>query len=169
MIRQLLLTLILVSTAATTGRAADNWSFEAGRDPDNWHKVSILSVESINEIADEYATKMLRPQLSFRCEPGADGATSVRVDWRRFISSFNTEVSFKADDKDLLLLNWGVDKTNKITMPRAARDGQDLLDYLEGASRLQIEVIPYAGSLIAVTFDISGIDDALRTLASECS
>lgn len=162
-------------TAASTILAADlatelagHWTLASGRDEQSWEDVVTLSVDSGNEIADEYATKMVHPQLVFRCTPGGNSAVSLQVDWRRFISSFNTEVGFKADDRELLLVNWGVDKSNKVTLPRSAKDGRELIDYLSGASRLQVEVIPYSESLITANFDITGVDGALQALADAC-
>ena len=59
---------------------------------------------------------------------------SVRIDWRRFISSFNTEVGFKADGGKTLWQKWGVDQSNKITLSKSAADSQSLVDYLSGGS-----------------------------------
>jgi hypothetical protein len=160
--------LLCAGGAAQTAELASHWTLAAGRDEQSWEDVVTLSVDSQNEIADEYATKKVHPQLAFRCVVGGDGTVSARVDWRRFISSFNTEVGFKADERELLLVNWGVDKSNKITMPRGMKDGNEFVDYLKGASKLQVEVIPYSESLIAVSFDISGIDDALQSLIADC-
>ncbi len=147
---------------------AAHWSLEVGRDAQTWENVATLGFESVNEIADEYATKKVHPQLAFRCKPGGDATISVRLDWRRFISSFNTEVGFKADDKELMLVNWGVDKSKQITLPRSASDSQDLISYLAGAASVQVEVIPYSASLITAQFNISGIDRALQELTAKC-
>jgi hypothetical protein len=160
--------LALLAAGSNAGSLAAQWALEVGSNAESWDEVATLTVDSTNEIADEYATSMVHPQLEFRCTPGADGTLEVRIDWRRYISSFNTEVGFKADDKELLLVNWGVDKSKKITMPRAARDNGEVINYLKGASRLQVEVIPYAESLITVSYDISGIDAALQALADKC-
>jgi hypothetical protein len=169
MMRSSLVGLLLLAAAVAAEPLAGNWSLDPGRDPDTWKDIEILSLDSINEIADEYATQKVHPQLAFECVPGGDATIRVRLDWRRFISSFNTEVSFKADDRELLLVNWGVDKSNKITLPRSSGDGQDLINYLKGASGLQVEVIPYSSSLITVQYDLSGFDAALQALASRCS
>lgn len=147
---------------------AANWSLEVARDANTWENIATLGFESVNEIADEYATKKVHPQLAFICVPGGDGTISVRLDWRRFISSFNTEVGFKADDKQLLLVNWGVDKSNRITLPRSASDSQELIAYLTGTTSVQVEVIPYSASLITAQFNVSGIDEALQELTAEC-
>ena len=93
----------------------------------------------------------------------------MRLDWRRFISSFNTEVGFKADERELLLVNWGVDKSNRVTQPRSTSDSQELIAYLAGANSVQVEVIPYSASLITAQFDISGINEALQQLAAKCN
>ncbi|MDH4047494.1 MAG: hypothetical protein OEW68_05545 [Gammaproteobacteria bacterium] len=169
MIRIALATLALTAAPALADSPAENWSLEVGKDPVSWENVATLTTESSIEIANEYATKQVRPLLIFQCRPGGDGSVSVRVDWQRFISSFNTEVGFKADEKDLLLVNWGVDKSNRITQPRGASDSRELLAYLKGAIRLQVEVIPYSASLLSVNFDVSGIDTALATLIAKCS
>jgi hypothetical protein len=158
----------LVPPALADSLAA-NWSLEVGRDEQTWENVATLGFESVNEIADEYATKKVHPQLAFLCKPGGDGTISVRLDWHRYMSSFNTEVGFKADDRELLLVNWGVDKSKQITLPRSAGDSQELISYLAGAANVQVEVIPYSASLITVQFNISGIDEALQALTAKCS
>jgi hypothetical protein len=161
--------LIFLAAPALAEPLAANWSLEVGRDEQTWENVATLGFESVNEIADEYATKKVHPQLAFLCKPGGDGTISVRLDWRRYISSFNTEVGFKADDRELLLVNWGVDKSKQITLPRSASDSQELITYLAGAASVQVEVIPYSASLITVQFNVSGIDEALQALAAKCS
>lgn len=160
--------LIFLAAPALAEQLAAHWSLEVGRDAQTWENVATLGFESVNEIADEYATKKVHPQLAFVCKPGGDRTISVRLDWRRYISSFNTEVGFKADEKELLLVNWGVDKSKQITLPRSAGDSQELISYLAGAASVQVEVIPYSASLITVQFNISGIDEALQQLAAKC-
>lgn len=161
--------LIFLAARALAEPLAANWSLEVGRDAQTWENVATLGFESVNEVADEYATKKVHPQLAFQCKPGSDGTISVRLDWRRFISSFNTEVGFKADDKELLLVNWGVDKSKQVTLPRSASDSQELISYLAGAANVQVEVIPYSASLISAQFNISGIDEALQALTAKCT
>ncbi len=161
--------LFFLAAPALAEPLAAQWSLEVGRDAKTSEDVATLGFESVNEVADEYATKKVHPQLAFLCKPGGDGTISVRLDWRRFISSFNTEVGFKADERELLLVNWGVDKSHRVTLPRSASDSQELIAYLAGAAAVQVEVIPYSASLITAQFNISGIDGALQALAAKCS
>lgn len=159
----------LLACSAAAAEVPGKWSLETVQDPATWETVASLHQESTGTIPDEYASKDVRPQLALRCTPGGDGAIAVRVDWRRFISSFNTEVGFKVDDNELILLNLGVDKSNKITLTRSASDDRTLIEYLMGGSTLRIEVIPYSESLVTVDYDISGFGDALAALESACA
>jgi len=161
--------LVLFGGGTLAAELPGNWNLVVGQDPQSYATVVSLTQDSANSIPDEYAREQLHPQLAFRCVPGPSAAISVRVDWRRFISSFNTEVGFKVDEKELLLVNWGVDRSNKITLPRSGTDSRELIDYLQAGSQLQIEVIPYSGSLVTVRYDISGIDEALVALMSKCT
>ena len=160
--------ILLLAATAAAEPIASNWSIDVARDEKTWENVATLAFESNNEIADEYAAKKVHPQLAFLCKPGVDGTITVRLDWRRFISSFNTEVGFKADDRELLLVNWGVDKSNRVTQPRSASDSKELIAYIAGANNVQVEVIPYSASLITAQFDISGINEALQELTAKC-
>jgi hypothetical protein len=164
--RILLLYAFLVVNAFSEGDVDANWSLELTEN--DYEQVVSLHQESREAIPDEYATKEVRPLLAFRCTPGGDGDVRVTIDWRRFISSFNTEVGFKVDDKELLLLNWGVDRSNKVTAPRRGGADPGLIDFLRGGKALRVEVIPYAESLITISYDISGIDEALAALRNRC-
>ncbi len=161
--------LMLCVSGALAADLPDNWHLEVAQDTDTYETVASLTQESAKAIPDEYARKEVHPQLVFRCVPGAGTEISVRVDWRRFISSFNTEVGFKVDDKELLLVNWGVDRSNKITLPRSGADSREMIEYLRNGTQLQVEVIPYSASLISIRYDISGIDAALAALTLKCA
>jgi len=156
----------LLGATAVAGDVGENWTLEVA-DVD-FRTTALLTQDSSEAIADEYATKEVNPQLSFRCYPDEGSNLSVSIDWRRFISSFNTEVGFKVDDREMILLNWGVDRSEKITSPRSGDNVQELLDYFSGGSRLQVEVIPYSEGLVTVSYDISGIDTALVELRGHC-
>jgi len=169
-------TKILVSSglflAASVGNAQTTeldgkWVLAVGEDATSYEFVASLQQESANTIKDEYATKDINPQLAFRCAPG-NPEVSVRIDWRRFISSFNTEVGFKADDGKTLWQKWGVDQSNKITLSKSAADSQSLVDYLSGGSSVQVEVSPYSEPPITVEYDLTGLSAALEALRAEC-
>ncbi len=144
-----------------------NWLLSIGEDSSSYEVVASLQQDSANTIKDEYATKDVTPRLAFRCAPGNPEVTA-RIDWQRFISSFNTEVGFKVDDGKALWLKWGVDRSNRITLSKSAADSQSLIDHLVAGSSLQIEVSPYSESPVTVEYDLAGLAKALEALQVEC-
>ena len=147
--------------------ADDKWTITVGEDASSYETVATLQQDSTNSIKDEYATKDVNPQLAFRCVPG-NPEISVRIDWRRFISSFNTEVGFKTDDNQTLWQKWGVDQSNKMTLSKSAADSQSLVDYLSGGSSLLVEVSPFSEPPVTVEYDLTGLPAALEALRAEC-
>jgi hypothetical protein len=156
----------LLCAAAVADGLGANWTLDVA-DID-YRSTASLTQDSRETIADEYATKEVNPQLAFRCYPDEGNNVYVSIDWRRFISAFNTEVGFKVDDKELILINWGVDRSEKVTSPRSGDDVQELLDYFSGGGDLKIEIIPYSEGLVTVSYDITGLDVALDALRKNC-
>ena len=100
----LLLTVLLLAAPASAfaQEMSGRWTLEVGEDPSSYEVVASLQQPAANTIKDEYATKDVTPQLSLRCAPG-DPTVTARIDWQRFISSFNIEVGFKVDGGKSLL------------------------------------------------------------------
>ena len=161
------LILLAGMTAAQTSQLDGNWVITIGEDPSSYEVVASLRQESANTIKDEYATKDVKPQLAFRCAPG-NQEISVQIDWRRFISSFNTEVGFKVDGGKTLWQKWGVDQSNMITASKSSADSKSLIERLAGASELLVEVSPYSEPPVTVQFDLAGFLQALDALKVEC-
>jgi hypothetical protein len=113
------------------------------------------------------ATIDVNPRLAFRCVPGKAEITA-RIDWQRFISSFNTEVGFKVDGGKFVWVKWGVDQSNKITMSKTASDSQALIDHLASGSELLVEISPYSESPVTVQYDLGGLSEGLDALRAEC-
>jgi type VI secretion system protein VasI len=153
--------------SAQTTELEGNWVLEIGEDPSSYAVVASVQQESANTIKDEYAAKDVSPQLSFRCLPGNPEITA-RIDWKRFISSFNTEVGFKVDGGKFLWLKWGVDQSNRITLSKSASDSQALIERLAGGAELLVEVSPYSQPPVTVTYDLAGLSQALDALRKEC-
>lgn len=165
--RQLLCVAVLVTGLA--GANERDWPIVSTIDPASYIEVRSLVLEAENGISDEYATKEVRPVLEFRCEPRSDASLRTLVDWRRFISSFNTDLTFRSDGGEPLVLKFGVDRSNKITASREAGDDELLLEMLEGATSLEVSVTPYAEASVAVHFDVAGLRDGLKLLREACN
>lgn len=132
-----------------------------------WETVRVLAQASADTIADEYATKQVHPVLSFRCTEG-DGSLSMQIDWRRFVSSFNTEAGFQVDEGQREWMKLGVDDSNRITLSRSATDVDALVASLGTGQNLNVEIAPYSEPSLFVNFGLTGFDAALEKLRSEC-
>ena len=108
----------------------------------------------------------MTPRIEFHCSP-ADGAQSRPAsDWRRFISSFSTEVGFKVDDGKFTWLKWKVDGSEKVTMSPSADDTRlKLIDATVGGNELLVDVTPYSEGPVTVTFDLA--EDSV-TVSTRC-
>lgn len=146
----------------------DSWVLTLGEDSSSYEVVALLQQDSANTIKDEYATKDVVPQLMLRCVPG-DPTITARIDWQRFISSFNTEVGFKVDDGKTLWLKWGVDRSNKITVSPSADDSRSLVKHLQEGKSLRVEVSPYSEPPVAAEYDLTGFAKGLKALLKECA
>jgi len=153
---------------AQTTDLEGSWVLTLGEDPSSYEVVALLQQDSANTIKDEYATKDVVPQLMLRCAPG-DPTITARIDWQRFISSFNTEVGFKVDDGKTLWLKWGVDRSNKITLSPSADDSRNLVEHLKEGASLKVEVAPYSEPPVTVDYDLTGFARGLEALLKECT
>lgn len=151
------------STESDHGR----WALTAGEDP-SWdpvvHSITLAAEETIRNEDD---TDDVRPHLAFWCAAGNE-AIGVRIYWRRFISSFNTEIGFKVDGDRILWQKWAIDRSNMVTSSRSDADSATFIDYIDSGSLLAVDIAPYAGSPIVVHFDLAGFPNALGALREAC-
>jgi hypothetical protein len=145
------------------------WKLETVVDPSSYQNVSTLSQASQQSISDEYGVKEVQPRLEFRCIPGSEETIAMRIDWQRFISSFNTEVTFVADDSQPLTLKLGVDRSNKITLARDAADVTTLIAALKEHQSLRVNVTPYSEAPVDVSYEIGDLAQALARLEASCA
>ncbi len=155
---------LIAGTGLAVAQTTDlegSWILALGEDSSSYEVVALLQQDSAITIKDEYATKDVVPQLMLRCVPG-DPTITARIDWQRFISSFNTEVGFKVDDGKTLWLKWGVDRSNKITVSPSADDSSSLVEHLQEGTSLRVEVSPYSEPPVTAEYDLTGLPRASK-------
>ncbi len=166
-IRSIVLALLAIAFSRDAS-ADDSWSLTTEEDSVSYEIVASLRQVSNDKILDENARHEIHPVLEFRCLPGRDPTIHFRIDWGRFISSFNTEVGFRVDDGKALWLKLGVDQSNKITLSKSGADAGKLIEKLGAGRFVEIDVAPYSEPSILVRFDISTIDAGLDSLKEAC-
>ena len=154
----------IAALLAATPSAAENSRWALTVDEDSYDGRQLLSQTSLDSIPDEYASKDVTPVLSFFC---SDDAVAMRIDWRRFISSFSTEAGFSVDGRDATWLKLGVDASNKMTLANAA-DTSSLLESIGDGSELKVEIAPYSEPPVSVSFDLATLPAKLKELRKTC-
>lgn len=157
------------------GIAAFALAVTALADDDGWSVASagrgseiMLALGSTDGIPDESGRETVYPSLEFHCAPGAPDSIGIRIDWRRFISSFSTEVGFKAGDGKRNWLKLGVDASNRVTLAKEGADTTALLELFATGAPLSVEVSPYSEGPVTVRFDLTGYADAVEELRAAC-
>lgn len=159
---------LLATAFAEAGEVPGDWILAVGEDSSTNETVASLRQDSQGTIKDEYAKQDLHPQLIFRCVPG-NATIMARIDWQRFISSFNIELGFKVDGGKYTWSKWKVDQSNKVTLSPSVADSQKLIDLVLGGEKLLVEVTPYSQSPVTVEYNLVGFSVALEKLRQLCS
>ena len=149
---------------ATATSAADSaWTLAI--DEDSYDGRQLLSQPSRDSIPDEYASKEVTPVLAFSC---AGDGVALRIDWGRFISSFNTEAGFSVDGGDATWLKLGVDSSNKLTLADANETSRLIENLGDGGDILSVEIAPYSEPSVSVRFDLADLPERLAELRLTC-
>lgn len=159
--------LMLWQAAAAAEDAGGPWSLASGADAADYGDEVVLRQESGDSIGDEDGTQQVHPVLELYCAPGR-AALGVRIDWRRFVSSFNTEVGFSIDGGKTSWLKLGVDASNRVTHTDKRALVDELLGMMKNGQALSVEVAPYAGAPVTAGFDLAGFEEALAGLTARC-
>ena len=147
----------------------DYWSLVNDEDTSSGQIILSLQQESADTILGEDGKTGVRPVLEIQCTPKVANSTNFRIDWRRFISSFNTEAGFRVDGGKASWIKLGVDRSNKITLSRSAADVDKIIVKIANAEKLEIEIAPYSEAPVFAGFDVSTFTSAMARLLDACN
>lgn len=154
--------LVALSPAFAGGEDLDSrWTLYEAND------VVSLRQDSLLTIKDENAEKDIYPELIFLCTPG-DATVTARMDWHRFLGTYNIELGFKIDTGRFKWLKWKIDQNNTIATSPSSTDSQKLITLLEAGEKLLVEVTPYSASPVSVEYDLTGIVAEMAALRDRC-
>lgn len=120
----------------------------------------VLSLDSPDEVRSRLLSG--RPTLVVRCK---ENKTEAYINWRTFITTGTTEITFRADKEKAKKETWLVSSNNKATFsPMPIPLIKDLL----GKSSLIVQVTPFSDNTYTVNFDIKGLDNAITPVREAC-
>lgn len=157
---------IVMSTVAAAEMIDERWSLATAEE--SYENVVLLQQVSTDAIPAEDGPGEINPVLEFRCTEGGDGTITFRIDWRRFISSFSTEVGFRVDGGKATWLKLAVDESNAITLSTSGSDAAKLIEKMQGGQAVVVEVSPYSQAPLFVGWSLAGFDTALEKLSAAC-
>ncbi len=151
--------ILLTLPVLAWGGADGAWITESG-------DVEMIYQDAGNTIKDESYANDVLPRMEFRCETGG---VAARIDWRRFISSFSTEVGFKVDGGKFTWLKWKVDGSEKVTLSPSADDTVALINLMKSGESLLVDITPYSEGPMTVTYALTGFAEAIDGLKAACN
>jgi len=159
----------LLAIAVSSIASADEfWSLSNYEDTNSGEAIVALQQEASDRIPDTSGKDKVTPLLEFHCVAGRGEAIQFRVNWKRFISSFNTEVGFRVDGGKTLWLKLGVDASNEITHAKSSSDIAKIIEQFSSGNTAELDVAPYSEPSVLVHFDISTFKAALESLKQSC-
>lgn len=159
---------LLAIAASNMASADESWPLTQYEDASSGEAMVALQREASDSIPDASGKDKVTPLLEFHCVAGRGDDIQFRVDWKRFISSFNTEVGFRVDAGKMLWLKLGVDASNEITHAKSSADVAKLIEKFSNGSTAELDVAPYSEASVLVHFDISTFKTALDSLRQSC-
>lgn len=162
----LLIAACLNAGCAVAEESAAAWNLGVDEEI-TWETVHVLAQTSTMTVLDESGSSEVAPMLAFRCTEGS-GEVSMRINWQRFISSFNTEAGFQVDEGSRNWLKLGMEGDDKVTRSRSAADVTSLIDAMSGGEVLNVEIAPYSEPSIFAEFDLAGFTDSMAALNAAC-
>ena len=102
--------------------------------------------------------------MSIGCLPTG---TIVSINWETFIDSDSTQVTQRWDSADAFSADWDLNSDGDMTyLMNGAADW--LVGDMLKSNQLIVRVSPYSGSLLTATFDLRGLDEAIKPLYEGC-
>lgn len=149
-----------INTAPKESGYIGKWGQSIDTDPMTDKTIVVLSLNSENRISNSFS--YVQPTLLIRCK---NNRTEVFINWDVYLGLDSTSVTTRVDKNSKVTRSWGISTDTKATF---APYGYSFAKKLIGHKKLVAEVTPYGANPTTVTFNIDGIDNAIKPLRKEC-
>ena len=133
MLKNKILAMLIFLFMPVITNALDKWQ------KNNDKEIVIYQISEFS-IKDENANDVF-PKIEFYCSKN-NTSILARINWKRFISSFNTEIGFKIDQQNFFWSKWKVDNTTKVTYSPSEENTKHLIAQMIKGKKLREKAKP---------------------------
>ncbi len=119
-----------------------------------------LFLSADNEISSSYKT--VTPTLILRC---SENKTETYINWDMFLGSSSIKVLLRHDKEKAKTRRWDTSTDHKATF---VRGNIPFIKKLLKHKKLLIKITPYSASPVTTTFDLRGLEEAIKPLRKAC-
>jgi len=163
-----LVLMVAANVTASVVKIDQFWTFYESIDRMSDEKNVGVVQPSQSQISDSLGVNSVIPEFSIVCTPYRTNRVLLWIDWKRFITTSDTEVTLRVDDKKAMTYRWETDKTSTSTYTRSSAHTDRLINYMTGGKTLLAAVSPYGSSRVIAEFDLSTLDRAIEAVMPIC-
>lgn len=137
------------------------WLVSESRSPIDDSITVTLMLDSANTIRTPYQTN-ISPIMVLRC---SENTTNAYVNWDMFLGMDSTRVLTRMDKEKAKTRSWSLSTDNKAIF---APKNIAFIKSMFGHEQILIQLTPYSESPKMATFDIGGLEEAIKPLRKAC-
>jgi type VI secretion system protein VasI len=151
-------------TPKTETKSAGEWDVRKQTSPVDDSATVFISVQSTDPISTRMTTT--KPTLAIVCR---EHQTSVYVDWGVFLHTEHAEMTLRTDKEKAIQVSWAISTNYEAAGHWDTKSAIPFIKSLVGKDELFARVTPYGESAVSATFDLAGLDEALKPLREACN
>lgn len=137
-----------------------DWKVNIDVNPLDDSKTVILSIYSNENIRTGFRNQKI--PLIIRCK---SNTTDLYINWANYLGLDSTNVTTRIDKDNAITEKWVLSTDNKATF---ARNAISLAKRMLQGSTLIAQTTPYSESPVMVTFNLDGLQEAIKPLRETC-
>ena len=153
-----------VDRPAVTTEISGRWSVSTKTSPIDDSTNVYMYVDADELIRDRYGNAT-RPSLWVRC---AENTTSLFINWGVYLGLDETWMTHRIDDAKAVTSEWSVSTTNESVGRWRGGSSIPFIKGLFDRRTLLAQITPYGESPVIVTFNVSGLEEAVQPLRDAC-
>jgi len=143
-------------------RGAGKWTVREDKSPIDDSTNVYLSLSANESVKSRW--ERVRPSLHLRC---AENKTNLFIVWNMYLGLDSTNMLVRFDKEKAESSEWYISTDAKAVFARRGHIG--LAKRIMNHNQMLAQITPYGESPVMVTFDVSGLEEAIKPLRKACS